>query len=212
MNEVATSRFGRAVASAACALAVAFAALPASAQSTVAAGTQINAVLASSDLNTKNAQVGDGFTMDVVSPYPADSAYPNGDPNFAGARVRGHVASVAATGQGKPASMQLAFDSIVFANGTSRPIAGTVTKMGSKSDDTTVRKGLGAGLGAVVGSQTVGRIIGGSVGSLVGIAGGAAAGYAYAKNNKANFNLAKGAAVSLQTTTAVAVPRRQATQ
>jgi hypothetical protein len=60
-----------------------------------------------------------------------------------------------------------------------------------------------------VGSQTIGRIIGGAAGGVVGILGGAAAGFAYASNDKANFNIASGAAATIQTTQPADV-RRQA--
>jgi len=173
---------------------------------TAPSGTQIYAVLATQDINTKNAQPGDGFSMDVVSPYPG------GDTNFSGAVVRGHVAEVRSAGQGRKAQLKLAFDSIVFSNGRSAPISGSVTSMNSKSENTTAKKGLAAAVGAAIGSQTIGRIIGGSAGSVVGLLGGAAGGFLYANNSKANFNLGKGAQITLTTTSPVAVPRRQAGQ
>jgi hypothetical protein len=188
------------------ALALALAALPASAQSTLPANTQISTVLDTQDINTKNAQVGDGFTMDVVPPFP------NGDQSFSGARIRGHVAEVSSGGQGRSARLRLAFDSIVFADGSSAPIAAAVTSTQAKNEDTTARRGLAALVGAAVGSQTIGRIIGGSAGSVVGLLGGAAGGYLYAKNDKPNFNLAKGSAIVIDTTSPLEVPRRQAGQ
>ena len=163
-------------------------------------------MLASDDIDTKTAQIGDGFTMDIVAPYP------NGDPNFTGAKLRGHVSDVQAAGQGKPARLKLAFDSIVLPNGQSAPISAVVTQQAAKNDNTTARKGLGAAIGAAIGSQTIGRIIGGSAGSVVGLLGGAAGGYFYAANNKPNFDLARGTAVSVQTTSDVELPRRQAAQ
>jgi hypothetical protein len=199
--------FARTFAAGACAAAFLFAALPAAAQYyTLPEGTQISSVLASEDIDTKTAQIGDGFTMDIVAPYP------NGDANFAGAKLRGHVSDVQAAGQGKPARLRLVFDSIVFPNGQSAPISAAVTQQAAKNDNTTARKGLGAAIGAAIGSQTIGRIIGGSAGSVVGLLGGAAGGYLYAANNKPNFDLARGAAVSVQTTSPVEIPRRQAAQ
>jgi hypothetical protein len=180
------------------------AALPAFAQYSLSEGTQISAVLATPDIDTKTAQVGDGFTMDIVRPYP------NGDANFAGAKLRGHVADVAPGGQGKTPRLRLAFDSIVFPNGDSMPVSAAVTTQSSKSDNTTARKGLGAAIGAAVGSQTIGRVIGGSAGSVVGLLGGAVGGFLFANNNKPNITLAKGTAVNVQTTTDVEVPRPQA--
>jgi hypothetical protein len=207
MNHFSIRRFGRALAAAACASAFGLAAFSASAQAeTVASGTQVYAVLATQDINTKNAQPGDGFSMNVVAPYP------NGDANFSGAVIRGHVASVISAGQGRKAQLKLAFDSIVFAGGRSAPISGTVTSMKTKAENSTAKKGIAAAVGAAIGSQTIGRIIGGSAGSVVGLLGGAAGGFLYANNSKSNFNLAKGAQVTITTNEGVSVPRRQATQ
>jgi len=206
MNVSFSTRFARTLAVTAGALALALPALPASAQSTLPANTTITTVLDTQDINTKNAQVGDGFTMDVVAPFP------NGDPSFSGARVRGHVAEVTSGGQGRSARLRLAFDSIVFADGSSAPIAAAVTSTQAKDENTTTRRGLGALVGAAVGSQTIGRIIGGSAGSVVGLLGGAAGGYLYAKNDKPNFDIAKGSAIVIDTTSPLEVPRRQAGQ
>jgi uncharacterized membrane protein len=84
--------------------------------------------------------------------------------------------------------------------------------MGGKKDNTTARQALGAGAGAAVGSQTVGRVIGGSAGSVIGLLGGAIGGLAYARNDKANYDLAPGQTVTIQTEHALDVPRRQAGQ
>jgi len=206
MSVCFSNRFARSLAVAAGALALALPALPASAQSTLPANTTINTVLDTQDINTKNAQVGDGFTMDVVAPFP------NGDGSFSGARVRGHVAEVVSGGQGRSARLRLAFDSIVFADGSSAPIAAAVASTQAKNENTTARRGLGALVGAAVGSQTIGRIIGGSAGSVVGLLGGAAGGYLYAKNDKPNFDIAKGSAIVIDTTSPLEFPRRQAGQ
>ncbi len=199
-------RFDRAVLAAALAVGFLSAATAAGAQSTLPVGSTINTQLTSSDLNTKSAKDGDRVTMQVVAPYPSDNQA------FAGATVNGHVADVRAAGQGKTARLVLAFDSITFANGRSVPVSGSVLRMDSKQDNTTARKAIGSAAGAAVGSQTIGRILGGSAGSVVGLLGGAAAGLAYASNNKANFNVATGAHVQIQTTSSVPVPLRQAGQ
>jgi len=200
-----TTSFGRALAGAA-ALGFVLAALPAGADESAAPGTQFNAVLETQDISTKNAQVGDGFTMKVISPYPGD------DTNFAGARLRGHVADVQAGGQGHTAKLVLRLDSIVFASGESEKVTGAVSTAPAKPDNTTARKAIGAGAGAAVGSQTVGRILGGTLGSVVGLVGGAAAGFAYAKNNRPNLNLARGTATTATTWSDISVPRRQGSE
>lgn len=178
--------------------------LPASADEAIAAGTEFQAALESQDINTKNAQIGDGFTLKIVPPYPAD------DTNFAGARLRGHVADVQSAGQGRPARLVLRLDSIVFPDGESQRISGSVSTTVAKPDNTTARKALGAGAGAAVGSQTVGRILGGALGSVVGLVGGAAAGYAYAKNNRPNLSLSHGVVTTATSWSDIEVPRRQA--
>jgi hypothetical protein len=183
-----------AIASAALVATVFLAAVPASAASRIPTGTKFNLTLATPDINTKNAQPGDQFTMAVVPPYP------NGNAKYAGATVYGHVASVRAAGQGRTAQLTFAFDKLVLADGSGGPISGTMIAAHTVSENTTARKALGAGAGMAVGSQTIGRILGGSAGAVVGMLGGAAGGYAYANNQKANFNLAKGAAATMQTT------------
>jgi len=170
---------------------------------TVPAGTNIHAVLLSNDLNTKSTEIGQRFTMEVVSPYP------NGDARFANARVYGHVAAVRAAGQGKKPELGLAFDSVRLTNGRSAPVVASVVQMQQVADNTTARKALGAGVGAAVGSQTIGRLLGGSAGSVVGLLGGAAGGYAYGANNKANITVPHGATVTMQLTNALVETRRQ---
>jgi outer membrane lipoprotein SlyB len=167
-------------------------------------GSSLNAILSSPDINTKSAKPGDGFTMLVIPPYP------NGDPNFAQATIHGHVADVTSAGQGRKAQLRLAFDTITFQSGQSQPVSGSIVKIETKNEDTTARQAIGAGAGAAVGSQTIGRILGGAFGSLVGILGGAVGGFLYGANNKANLDVATGARATIQTSTPIEVPRRQA--
>jgi hypothetical protein len=173
---------------------------------TLEAGTQINAVLASPDINTKNAQVGQQVELRIVAPFPED------EDALGNATVDAHVEQVQSGGQGRTAVLVLGVDRIRYANGTAAGIHARVTLTGEKADNTTARKALGAGVGAAVGSQTIGRILGGTLGSVVGIAGGAAAGYAYGKNNRPNENLAKNASVVLTLTRPLVITRRQAAQ
>ena len=206
MNAVGRFRLGNTLLAAALAATFAVSALTARAVSaqTVAAGSSVNATLSSPDINTKNAKVGDGFTMSVVPPYP------DGDAAFENATIHGHVADVRSAGQGRKPELKLAFDAITFQDGQSTPITGSVVKIQTTKENTTARKGLAAGAGAAVGSQSVGRVIGGAAGSVVGLLGGAVAGFLYGANKKANFNVAKGANVTIQTSSPLEVPRRQA--
>jgi len=173
------------------------------ARAAIPSNTKFNVALASSDINTKNAQPGDQFTMNVIAPYP------NGNSKYAGAVVYGHVANARSAGQGRTAQLNLAFDKIVLTDGEVGQLSATMVAAHTVSENTTARKALGAGAGMAVGSQTIGRIIGGSAGAVVGMLGGAAGGYAYANNAKANYNLAKGAQAVSQTTAPVYI-RRQA--
>jgi hypothetical protein len=160
----------------------------------IPAGTTFNVTLSSPDINTKNAEVGQTFTMLVVPPYP------NGDRTLAGATLYGHISQVTPAGQGRKAHLLLAFDSLKLPNGESAVVSAQVVQLSSKSENTTARKALGAGAGAAVGSQTIGRILGGAAGSVVGLLGGAAGGFLYANNDKANFNVATGASAVIKTT------------
>jgi len=54
---------------------------PASARLRISSGETIHARLTSSDINTKNAQVGQSFEMRMVPPYPG------GHPSLAGATL-----------------------------------------------------------------------------------------------------------------------------
>ena len=49
----------------------------------------------STELDSGKVQPGDGFSLVIVRPYPS------GDPTYAGAVVRGHVARVIRAGQGR---------------------------------------------------------------------------------------------------------------
>ena len=169
-------------------------ALPAAAAVELPEGTELHAVLTSSDVNTKNAQPGDPVTFSVVEPYP------NGRTAFSGATIHGHVADVTKAGQGKKAAMRIGFDSIMLRDGEHGPVSGEVVALKTVSENTVARKAVGAGAGMAVGSQTIGRILGGTLGGVVGTLGGAAAGYAYANNDKANFSIVKDAPATIRIT------------
>jgi hypothetical protein len=176
--------------------------MPAVAAVTIPSGTSISATLSSPDIRTNKNQVGDRFVAHIVGPYATKY--------LRGAVAYGHVASIRSAGQGRTAQLALTIDSIVFADGIKEPASAYSTSIAEVKDNTTARKALGAGAGAAVGSQTVGRILGGALGGVVGIAGGAVAGYAYAKNNKPNFDVPTGSSIVFQVAQTVEVPRQQA--
>ena len=159
-------------------------------------GTTISGDL-STDLDSGKAQVGDGFSLQIVRPYP------NGDPSYAGAFVRGHVAKVIRAGQGRKPELDLAFDSIVLSDGTSSPLSGHVLTVDAKKKSAIPQQAAGAGIGMLVGNFLF-KKVGSSLGGLVGAAGG----FFYASNHKTDFIVPRDSVVTLQTDHEV--PRPQA--
>jgi hypothetical protein len=162
----------------------------------IPAGTTITGVL-QTPLDSGKANVGDGISIAVTRPYP------DGDSSYANATIRGHVASVVAAGQGRKPEIDLAFDSIVLANGASAPISGHVLNVEEKKKSSIVTQAAGAGVGMIVGN-----ILGKAVGTNLGGFAGAAGGFLYANNRKQNFTVAANSTITLQTD--AQVPRPQA--
>jgi hypothetical protein len=142
-------------------------------------GTRITAVL-NTDLDTKTAQVGDRFAMEVTAPS-----------EYNGAIIEGRVASNQRSGRvtGR-ASLGLDFDTIRLRNGSTYRFAGfvdsvnstdnsnvSVTNEGqvsegnSQTNRTITRTAVGAALGALIGA-----IAGGGEGAAIGAGVGAGAG------------------------------------
>jgi len=150
----------------------------------------------STALDTGKAQVGDGFSLQVVRPYPS------GDPTYAGAFVRGHVARVIRAGQGRKPEIDLAFDSIVLADGESSPLTGHVLAVQPKKKSAVLQQAAGAGVGMLVGN-----FIGKKLGTNLGGAAGATGGFLYANNRKTDFVVPKDSVVTLQTDQEVQRPQ-----
>jgi hypothetical protein len=167
--------------------------------STLSAGTSIAATLSSGDINSKNANVGDRFSMTVVQPYP------NGDPAYGGATVYGHVVGVQRASQGRKAGLQLTFDKIVLRNGMQAHVSGHVLQASIKQEDMIVKDAVGAGVGMIVGNY-VGKHMGTNLGGLVGATGG----FLYANNLKAQIFIQRGAQVTMQLDHSVRPALRQA--
>jgi hypothetical protein len=170
---------------------------PAPAASAIPPGTSIFGVL-STELNTKSTNVGDGFSLQVVRPYP------NGDSSYAGAYVRGHVADVVRASQGRKAELDLAFDSIVLPDGASAPLRAHVVKLEQKQQSAVVQQAAGAGVGMIVGNMIGKTIFHTGLGGIIGAAGG----FAYANNLKTNFDVPKDSQMTIQVDREV--PRPQA--
>lgn len=141
-------------------------------------GTQIRATLRNA-INTRDSQVNDRFTMEVISPA-----------QYQGAIIEGRVASAEKSGRvSGRANVSLEFDTIKLRNGSSYRFAGFVDSVRTMNGDTVTvnnegavrdssqtkktatRAGIGAALGAVIGA-----IAGGGSGAAIGAAVGAGAG------------------------------------
>ncbi len=141
-------------------------------------------------IDSKYAQVGDPFVLDTVPPYPAD------DPRYQGARVYGHVARVERANGTHRGRVDLAFDRITLADGTTASLTGTVLSLDVKQNGNSSARGL---VGAIVG-QIVGNYIGKHIGTDVGGAVGAIGGAIYAGNLGTNVNIGQGTTVAMKTT------------
>lgn len=154
---------------------------------TIPSGTVLSGTL-STELNTKNANPGDTFTLNNVTTA-------NGDGTITAATIYGHVVSVQRAGQGKRPQIQLAFDRIVTPDGRSQDIFGTVQSMQQKTPNNTGKEVLGAVVGDIVGNY-LGKHLGTDLGGIIGAGGG----YLYAKNNSQNVSVPQGSQVSVQVT------------
>ncbi|HEV3086452.1 MAG TPA: hypothetical protein VGX96_04425 [Candidatus Elarobacter sp.] len=152
-------------------------------------------------INSKSAQVGDPFVLDVTSPYPAD------DQRYQGAKVYGHVASVQRASGTKKGGVGLGFDRLTLMDGTTASLTGQVLSLDAKQGGNSSARGIaGAVVGQILGNY-IGKHIGTDVGGAVGMIGGAI----YAGNLGTNVTIGQGTQVALKTTTpATVLTRRQA--
>jgi hypothetical protein len=153
-------------------------------------------------INSRNAQVGDPFVLDVQPPFPMDDA------RYQGAKVYGHVATVQRAGGMKKGGVSLAFDRLTLTDGTTAALQGQVLSFdaqGNKSNST-AKTIVGGVVGQIVGNY-IGKHIGTDVGGAVGAIGGAI----LAANTGQNIQVPQGSAVSMKTTApATVLSRRQA--
>lgn len=162
----------------------------------IPAGTTITGKMQTA-LDTSKAEAGQGFSMIVTRPYP------NGDPGYAGAIIRGHVGDVQRATQGRKASISLVFDSIVLpSTGQSARITGHVLTVDKKQNSAVLQQAAGAGAGMIVGN-ILGKALGTNAGGLLG----AAAGFAYGNNRKTNYIIPQDAEVTIQTDSEVVRPQ-----
>ena len=153
-------------------------------------------------INTKNAQVGDPFVLDVQPPFPADDA------RYQGAKVYGHVATVDRAGGMHKAGIVLAFDRLTLVDGTTASLQGQVLSIDTQGNkaNSTAKTIAGGVVGMIVGNY-IGKHIGTDIGGAIGGAGGAI----LAANSGQNIQVNSGTSVSMKTTApATVLSRRQA--
>lgn len=166
------------------------------AATTVPAGTQLNAVTRNA-LDTKSAYTGQPLSLGVVAPLPRTAT------SLEGAVIYGHVSQVRSAGQGRNPELKIVLDKIVFRNGQSQPLAGDITNITEKKDQSPLVKGAAGALGGMLIGNWLGKaLFGAKGGGLVG----AAAGYLLASNNKSNFHVPSGSAATVQLTGDLRIP------
>ncbi len=165
------------------AAAAALAFIPLAASAAITAGTMLTGNLDQS-LNSKDAQVGQRFTMSGVHSQ---------DNNINGATIYGHVCDVQRAGQGTPGKIQLCFDKLRTASGNSYTLDGRATNVQQNTKSNVVNEAGGAVAGMILGN-IIGKKIGTNLGGLLGAAGG----YVYAKNAKQQVTIPQHAVVTVQ--------------
>jgi hypothetical protein len=152
-------------------------------------------------ISSKSAQIGDPFVLDVTAPYPGD------DQRFNGAKIYGHVASVGRAGGTHKGSLNLAFDRLALADGTTASLTGTLLSLDQKQGGNTAARGIvGAVVGAVVGNY-LGKHIGTDIGGVIGAVGGGL----YAGSLGTNVVVNQGSTIEMKTTQpSTILSRRQA--
>lgn len=140
---------------------------------TVPAGTSLTAQLPA-QISTKTAKVGDRVSAYLTSDLVVDGKVIA----KSGALLQGSVSQVVSGSNkiGGTATLGLTFDNLTLADGSDKPVRGSVTQVAAKSDTgkDTAKIAGGAIAGAVIGHQ-VNDDKGSLIGGLLGAAGGAIA-------------------------------------
>jgi hypothetical protein len=163
--------------------AVALAFVPLAASAAITPGTELTGNMDQS-LNSASAQVGQRFTMSQVHSQ---------DNNINGATIYGHVCDVQRASQGRAGKIQLCFDKLHTASGSSYTLDGRATNVQVNTKSNVVNEAGGAVVGMIVGN-IIGKKLGTNAGGLLGAAGG----YLYAKNAKQQVTIPQNAVVTVQ--------------
>lgn len=129
------------------------------------------------EINTKNAQSGQRFTM-VTS---------------GGSTIYGHISQVDRANIGRKAHVKLNFDYIRFPDGSTSPIHATLESVQQKHPINYVQ-GAGQVLGGMVVGNILGKAVGTNLGGLAGLAGGAL----LAANTATNIDIPAGSQATIR--------------
>ena len=156
---------------------------------TVAApkGAEIDAKL-QTPLSTKTNHDGDPFTL-----VEYDSFF-HRHPGLNGAVIEGHVENVTAASATHKATLNLIFDDIKFADGTTKPISVKVISLSEFEPKTHHIRDVGL----IVGGAVAGHIASKKTGMGGGTLAGAAAGFAIASSLKSDVTVKTGSVVKLR--------------
>ncbi len=169
--------------------AVAALAVPAFAQSVIAPrGTEFEASL-NTELSTKRLHDGDTFTMTEHEGF-----FHHAPAALKGATVDGHVENVSPAHLGHGATMNVFFDDVRLADGTTAPLDAKLTSTKALEPHTHHLRDLGL----IVGGAVVGHHIAAAHGKKHGGLAGAAAGFALATSLKSDIDVKRGTIVHLR--------------
>lgn len=139
-------------------------------------------------LSTKTSHTGDPFAMSET-----DLLFVH-HPELKGATIEGHLEDVVAAGPARKASMNVIFDDIKFADGSTEPISVAVKNMSAFEPKTHHLRDMGV----IVGSAVVGHIVSKKTGHAGGTLAGAAAGFAIVSALKSDITIKPGTIVKLK--------------
>jgi hypothetical protein len=162
------------------------------------AGTELNVTI-DQTLDTKTANVGDRFTARVQPPYPF------GNDALAGAIVTGEVTRVQHAGQGTKAALDIKFDTMQLADGSTGPMDAYVSAAQPK---TQMKNGARVAAytiaGMLVGNAIVKTVFAGKHGGEAGAAGG----FLLGSNYKADVQFPQGSAMTVKMNQTMAIRRQ----
>ncbi len=151
-------------------------------------GTEFEARL-NSELSTKRLHDGDTFTLTEHEGF-----FHHAPPALKGATIDGHVENVSPARMGHGASMNVFFDDVKLADGTSAPLDAKVTSTKALEPKTHHLRDLGL----IVGGAVVGHHVAASRGMKHGGLAGAAGGFALATSLKSDIDVKRGTILHLR--------------